>query len=81
MTRLMSTPESDAHDPIADERGEKGTNYPHGVGYHPDSTETTDPVDPIADERGKEGTNYPHGVGEHKDSGHPDADAWDDDLK
>lgn len=24
-------------DPVADERGEEGTNYPHGVGEHKDS--------------------------------------------
>ncbi len=77
----MSTPTSDAHepvagDPIADERGKQGTNYPHGVGHHPESTRTSDVDDPVASERGTEGTNYPHGVGDH-----PDSDAWDDDLK
>ena len=55
----MSTPTSDADepvagDPIADERGKQGTNYPHGVGEHPETTRTSDVDDPIASERGSE---------------------------
>ncbi|MGD9956492.1 MAG: hypothetical protein AB7O74_03015 [Candidatus Nanopelagicales bacterium] len=33
----MSTPTEGPNDPIADERGEQGTNYPHGVGDAPDA--------------------------------------------
>ncbi len=37
----MSTPADEGpennDDPIADERGEQGTNYPHGVGDAPDA--------------------------------------------
>ena len=32
-----STRTSDVDDPVASERGTEGTNYPHGVGDHPDS--------------------------------------------
>ena len=37
MRTRMSTPTEGPNDPIADERGEQGTNYPHGVGDAPDA--------------------------------------------
>ena len=41
----MTSPTSDADDPIADQRGKQGTNYPHGVGDHP-ATRTPDAEKP-----------------------------------
>jgi hypothetical protein len=54
--RVVSTPT--AADDNDSERGEAGTNAPHGVGHYPEST-----ADDNDSERGEAGTNAPHGVG------------------